>query len=287
MVNDRVGGVDFSIAYCTLCGSGIAYRGVASDGTRYDFGSSGFLMRSNKLMVDRQTRTLWNQITGRPVLGPLAATDVRLEMLPVVVTRWRDWQARHPGTRVLSLETGHDRPYQPGAAYAGYFASPETMFPARERSRLLPRKARVFGIEVDGVPKAYPLDTLIAERVVNDRVNGVPVVLVAPREQIRVEGVSVRSGPASYLAGAPVRAYRTDGATLHFDGETLRDATGRVWTLGEEGLEGPDGARAARLPGFLAYWFGWSSYHPGTLVYGVPGADDARRLLREEPPAPC
>jgi hypothetical protein len=268
MVNDRVGGVDFSIAYCTLCGSGIGYRAIASDGKRYDFGSSGFLMRSNKLMVDRQTRTLWNQLTGRPVLGPLAAGDVKLEKLPVVVIRWGDWLAAHPETLVLSLDTGHDRPYVPGAAYGGYFASSETMFPVRLRSQLLPRKARVFGLEVDGVPKAYPLDRLIAEQVVNDTVNGVPVALVAPHSQVEVEGKSVRNGPATYFAGAPVRAYRTAGVALHLDGERLKDAEGGVWTLGEEALIGPEGQRAERLAGFLAYWFGWNSYYPGSLVYG-------------------
>ncbi|MHC4104659.1 MAG: DUF3179 domain-containing (seleno)protein, partial [Planctomycetota bacterium] len=63
MANDVVGGVPISLAYCTLCGAGIAYDGRASDGNIYTFGSSGFLFRSNKLMYDRQTRTLWNQLT--------------------------------------------------------------------------------------------------------------------------------------------------------------------------------------------------------------------------------
>ncbi len=270
MVNDEVGGVAFSIAYCTLCGSGIAYRSRASDGNDYDFGSSGFLMRSNKLMYDRQTRTLWNQLTGEPVLGSLADGDVELERLPVVVTRWKDWLATHPDTSVLSLDTGHERPYVPGAAYAGYFASPETMFPVRERSRLLPRKARVFGVEIDGVPKAFVVDRLVEEQVVNDVVNGVPLVLVAPESQIRVDGVSVREGPASYLAGAAVRAYRSGERRFAWSEGRLEDEQGRTWRVEEEALVGPDGERAERMPGFLAYWFGWHSYHPRSLVYGAP-----------------
>ncbi len=28
----------------------------------------------------------------------------------------------------------------------------------------------------------------------------------------------------------------------------------------EEALVGPDGARLARVPGHLAYWFAWDSY---------------------------
>ncbi len=273
MVNDRLGGVDFSIAYCTLCGAGIAYRGRAADGQTYDFGSSGFLMRSNKLMVDRQTRTLWNQFTGRPVLGKLAATGLRLERLPVVVTRWSDWRARHPETRVLSLDTGFSRPYTPGAAYAGYFASPETMFPVRQRSRLLPAKAQVFGLELGGVPKAYPVEALVEVGILHDTVGGEGLALLATGPVIRVDGRSVRTGPARYAAGAAVRAYRTGERRLRLEDGALLDGEGRPWQVTEEALVGPDGARAERLPGHLAYWFGWSSYHPGTLLHGAT-ADD-------------
>ena len=106
MANDIVGGVPVSLAYCTLCGAGIAFdgrvpAGDSSESTTYTFGSSGFLYRSNKLMYDRQSRTLWNQFTGQPVLGPLADEDISLELLPVVLTTWKDWVDQHPDTQVL------------------------------------------------------------------------------------------------------------------------------------------------------------------------------------------
>ncbi|MFQ5792960.1 MAG: DUF3179 domain-containing (seleno)protein, partial [Acidobacteriota bacterium] len=111
MANDVVGGVPVSFAYCTLCGAGIPYDGRASDGAIYTFGSSGFLYRSNKLMYDRQTRTLWNQLTGEPVLGELAGSELRLSILPSVITTWDAWKTQHPGTVVLNINTGYERPY--------------------------------------------------------------------------------------------------------------------------------------------------------------------------------
>ncbi len=42
MMNDVVGGVPVSLAYCTLCGAGVLYE-TAVDGTVYDFDSSGLL----------------------------------------------------------------------------------------------------------------------------------------------------------------------------------------------------------------------------------------------------
>jgi hypothetical protein len=273
MTNDRLGGVAFSLTYCTLCGAGIAYRSIASDGVAYDFGSSGLLMRSNKLMVDRQTRSLWNQFTGRPVLGRLADSTVELERLPAVVATWEDWRVRHPDTSVLSLETGFERNYAPGAAYGGYFASDETMFPVRSTPSLLDRKQRIYGLELGGVAKAYPLDELIHERVVNDELGGWPLVLIAARKDIRVSGVSERSGPARYSAGASVRAYSSDRLLpfgLDEAGE-LVGFRGMRWRVTEEALIGPGGERAPRVAGVLSYWFAWSAYHPTSLVYGSPG----------------
>ena len=139
MANDVVGDVPVSIAYCTLCGAAIAYDGRASNGETYTFGSSGFLYRSNKLMYDRQTRTLWNQLTGEPVLGELVGEDVGLTILPIVLTSWKSWLEQHPDTLVLSLNTQFGRTYELGAAYGNYFASSDTMFPVWQMRRPIRR----------------------------------------------------------------------------------------------------------------------------------------------------
>ena len=162
MVNDVVGGIPVSLAYCTLCGAGVLFDTRVGEQT-LTFGSSGFLMRSNKLMYDRTTLTLWNQLTGEPVLGPLVDSNVRLRVLPVVLTTWSDWTDQHPATRVLSDDTGFRRTYRPGAAYGSYFAHPGTMFPVAFRRDILGEKDRVFAITIDGIPKAYPTRTLTRE----------------------------------------------------------------------------------------------------------------------------
>jgi len=270
MANDVVGGVPVSLAYCTLCGAGVAYDGRASDGKEYTFGSSGFLFRSNKLMYDRQTRTLWNQLTGEPMLGELADTDVKLSLLPVVLTTWAEWQKQHPDTVVLDVNTGHDRPYTPGAAYGDYFSAADTMFPVWQRNELLPAKARVYALRINGVPKAYPVEALTAEKVVNDSLGGTSVVLVATRGAVQVEGVNQRVGPVTYDAGGEVRAFDRGDCTFSPgpDADPVIDAEGQSWTVTEEALIGPNGESAPRLNGHLAYWFGWFAFFPNTLVYG-------------------
>lgn len=271
MANDVIGGIPVSIAYCTLCGAAVAYDGRGPDGTVYTFGSSGFLYRSNKLMVDRNTLTLWNQLTGQPVLGPLVENEFRLDLLPIVLTRWVDWQIQHPDTLVVDINTGFRRVYEVGAAYADYFSSPRTMFPVWQRSSQLEDKSIIYAMQIDGLPKAYPLDILTAEQVVNDTLSDTPLVLVATRGVVTVNGVSQRTGESyTYSNGGEVRAYErgeftfVPGATP----DTLLDQNGETWQITEEALLGPAGETRPRLAGHLAYAFGWYAFFPQTLIYG-------------------
>jgi len=269
MANDTVGDVPVSLAYCTLCGAGIAFDGRASNGKTYSFGSSGFLYRSNKLMYDRQTNTLWNQLTGEPVLGELVGSGIKLNLLPVVVTSWESWLAQHPDTLVLDIHTGYERPYFPGAAYGDYFAYQDTMFPVWQRSDLLDTKARIYALQIEGVPKAYPIDLLSDAQVVNDTIGNTNLVLVATRGEIFVDGENQRVGPVIYKAGGEVRAY--DRLDEEFspgpDPDTVLDSEGSPWQVTEEALIGPEGKVAARVNGHLAYWFGWYTFFPNTLIY--------------------
>src|SRR5437867_852851 len=70
VVDDVVGGVPVAVTYAPLSNSAIVFdRGVA--GRTESFASSGKLYRSNLVMVDRRTKTLWTQLDGRAAAGPL------------------------------------------------------------------------------------------------------------------------------------------------------------------------------------------------------------------------
>ena len=127
MFVDTVGDVSVAGVYCTLCGTVILYKTQQGD-TSHALGTSGFLYRSNKLMYDKATQSLWSTLEGEPVLGPLVGKGVKLDFLSVVTTTWGEWKKRHPETTVLSLDTGHRRNYGEGVAYQQYFATDELMF---------------------------------------------------------------------------------------------------------------------------------------------------------------
>jgi hypothetical protein len=201
-------------------------------------------------MYDRQTDTLWSQLTGEPVFGPLVAKKLApLRVLPLTVTTWREWLAMHPRTRVLSLETGYDRSYLPGAAYGKYFASPDLMFPVwKKTSSPLAIKEWVLVVNVESARKIYPVEALDRAALVHDRVGGRDVVLVGER---------------AYFSGG--RRFRRDGAEL------VDVATGDRFAVGEEGLLSSAGERLARVPSHRAFWFGAYAFYPGTEVWEPDG----------------
>lgn len=262
MANDVLGGEPVTLSFCTLCNSAIAYSGRLASGQILTFGTSGLLYRSNKLMVDRSTGTLWSNLTGEAVVGPLAAPldepAPRLELLPVTLTTWAEWRGRHPDTTALALEPERGRrwgfDYAPGAADR---ARAGVSFPVWRKSARLDPKAEVYTLRVGAAAKAYPIERVLAEGVVHDLVGGEHLVLLAEPE-----------------SGA-VRAYRRGGHSFRraADG-ALVDEEGRPWRLTETALEPPEGAGLEplpRLPGHVTFWFGWFGFFPDTEVYGDPG----------------
>lgn len=249
LFNDTIGGIDVTCAYCTLCGAAVLYRQQLG-ARKFDFGTSGFLYRSNKLMYDRQTRTLWSALEGIPVAGELAGEDLRLERLPIVTTTWASWQERHPTTKVLSLATGHDRDYGEGAAYREYFRTDELMFSVPKQDDRLKNKQEVVALFLSGVPVAYDTKFLKKkEPLYHDTVGNRKVVLLTDR------------------SGA-TRVYEARDVTfVDWDRESLVvDRRGREWRLTEDALVGPEHLRKDRLPSHRAFWFGWFAQFPTTRL---------------------
>ena len=252
MVNDIVGGVPVSLAFCTLCGSAIVYDGRVRE-TVYRFGTSGLLYRSNKLMWDRTTGTLWEQFTGEPAWGSLVGSGVRLTPVPSVTTTWSEWLAAHPNTAVLDIDTGHSRDYSPGAANREYNASPELTFAVPLRDDRLGEKDEVVVVQLDGAVAGYPVDRLAKARLINDRVADTSILVL------------------STASGAGGRAYQRDDVefiSVDFTDATVTDTEGSVWRIEEAALVGPDGARLPRLNGVSnAFWFAVVNHTPDARLY--------------------
>ncbi|MEM1276331.1 MAG: DUF3179 domain-containing protein [Pseudomonadota bacterium] len=246
MFNDVIGGVPLAMAYCTLCGSGILFETGGIEGFEEPlvFGSSGFLYRSNKLMFDRQTHSLWNQFTGKPVSGDLVAQGIELKQRPIAIAPWADWKAQNPKTKVITLRTGFNRDYGSGVVYKDYFASPNLMFPANVDESRLKQKEYVFGIRTFGGAKAWALKAFEGGRVLNDQLAETPLVLIGNTASRTVR--AYERGSLRFTAGRRPQELLADGSA--------------VWAVTEEALLGPDGEKLPRVAGHIAYWFAWDGY---------------------------
>jgi len=251
MLNINIGGAAVSLSYCTLCGAAVLYE-TTVNGTTYDFGSSGLLYRSNKLMYDRQTKSLWSSLHGQPVIGALVGRGIKLKRLYVVRTTWREWRRQHPQTLVLDSNTGFRRNYAEGAAYKEYFASEETMFPVAWRDRRMQAKDWIYGMIIAGLAKAFPLRSLRNTPILNDRIGAENIVVIADAKKLSVRAYERKEHRFV--------AIRENG--------NLLDNANDEWQFSEEKLTRVKvHQELARLPGHLAYWFGWYAFFPNTEVY--------------------
>ena len=234
------------------------------DGEPTTFGTSGLLYRSNKLMYDRSTNTLWSSLVGRPVIGKLATRDdLKLDFFPVALTTWQEWLEEHPNTGIISNDTGYYTPrmYQPESdpksIYYPYRVDPGTMFPVWNRDYRLDVKDEVLALSVGDLHKAYPISELNEMRVVNDAIGDLDIVILAS---------SISSDARVFERGD--RQFELDPSSpTPVVPKMIVDEDGEVWEVSDTGLTGPDGETLDRLPSYVSFWFGWYAFHPDTLLY--------------------
>ncbi len=220
------------------------------------FGVSGLLYRDSLVMYDRETGSLWSQVDGRAIAGPLAGT--RLAVVPSLHATWREWKATYPESVVLKKSGEFRTPYE------SYNRSGQLGLSRRAlRDRRLPGKERILGIEVQGAARAYPVAALRAQRLVHDAVGGLAVVFVAQPTQPIVVFNRHMAGQLLAFDLAP-----GDPADALVDRQT-----GTRWRIHDGvAVEGPlRGQRLARVAAVPAFWFGWQAFFPWSSVWTPPG----------------
>lgn len=263
--NDMIGDTPLMISYCILCNSGQAFIPVLKDGRRLDLRNMT-AYDNNTVYHDVNTDNYIQQLEGKVIAGPNAGEQ--LQSFPVVMARWADWKALHPDTTVYYAPpmTLRDRVVQKML---------ETMIPiqklaARKRpwhlmrkpiDRRLPAMSFVFGTELNGDACAYPKSVLASERVVNDEVGGIPIVVLYDPERDMGQIFSRRlDGKLLTFARPP----STTAKALAQDQET-----GSLWSVSGEAVEGPLTGR--RLETVFHYnqlfWFSWAAFRPHTRIY--------------------
>ena len=212
----------------------------------------------NEVFKDRETGSRWQQSSLEAISGPMRGEHLKL--YPFLLTSWQEWRRLHPDTRVLKPLPGYaDRIAEKNAmirqGLSGEGAAPSDV--TYHDDRLKP-KTMILGVDVGGASKAFPLEALRRERVVNDTLGGKPILIVhQPASDTTTAFVARAVGRTLTFAAS------NEGATELTDRETKSR-----WTPYGECLSGT--LKGSALEAIILepeYWFAWSEFHRDTGIY--------------------
>lgn len=199
MVNDTLGGRRIAVPYCTLCGSAQAYFTdvVPAGFETFELRTSGLLSRSNKVMYEFHTGSVFDTFTGEALSGPLQDQGVVLEMISTRTSTWADWKAAHPDTTIVAEDGGLGMRYSEDPLRGRDDNGP--IFPIGAVDSRLPVQHVVLGvIAPDGTAVAFPVED--AKRALD------------AGESVEAAGVRVTTDGAGLgaetLAGAPIATHQ-------------------------------------------------------------------------------
>ena len=238
-VRDTVAGDEILVSYCTVCRTGRIFRPTVN-GTLERFRLVG-MDRFNAMFEDRRTRSWWRQANGQAVIGPLKGT--MMPELPTVQVSLQQWIKLHPQTLVMQAdpaftdEYAKDYAFERGTKRGGLTGTDSASWQD---------KSWVVGIALNGAARAYDWQRLRRERVINDVLGGVPIVLALGPDSV------------SFFA-----FQRPDAATpFTVLGDSLV-ARSRSYALNGRG---PAGALSA-INASQEFWHSWRTFQPGTTKY--------------------
>ncbi len=279
IVNDVIGGIPVAVTFCPLCNTAIAFESQIDD-VVYQFGVSGLLRHSDLVMYDRNTESLWQQSSGRAIVGVMVGA--RLKYVPASVVTLGQLRAAYPDALVMSRDTGWSRSYGQNP-YQGYDdpqqGGPYGFFFDRDSiDERLPAAERVVSIEgPSGAAIAYAWSALEQERVVHDTFDGIDLVVFWTPGALSILDSGILAN-AREVGTTAVFETKLNGQSLSFTpnpsddaGQTFVDEqTGTVWDIFGRGIEGElAGSQLARVIHSDHFWFAWQAFHPDTELVSL------------------
>ena len=237
-------------------------------------------------LYDKNTGSVWLQVSGRAVKGPLC--DMTLHPTPLLDTTWGAWKRLHPDTLVMAPDPRLTACYETKGSVMvrGYTAFPTDYFrpTVTHRDARLPMFESVLAVSLPSVPsvvatqnraqyaipapvlhRAYPMKTFRKRTgVIHDVLGLTPIAILFQADSETMSAVS------------PV----VDGRTLTLEARKSPQGkfvfvdreTGSRWNIEGRAEAGPLlGKKMPRIDCHMSQWYGWVAYFPETTIYGQSG----------------
>ena len=272
IVNDTINGRPITITFCPLCNTALAFERQVGEQV-LDFAVSGLLRNSDLVMYDRNTETLWQQATGRAIIGNLVGA--RLQPVPATIVSFGQFREAFPDGLIMSPDTGWFRAYGQNP-YVNYDSPQQHPFLyGGHLDDRLPPKLRVVSVETPrGATIAYPWDFVSDQRVVYDTHGDTRIVIFWTPGTVSAldRGMIAESED---IGATAIFERELDGRLLSFaanpddeSGQTFIDLeTGSTWDIFGRATDGElAGAQLRPVIASEHFWFAWWAFHPETEI---------------------
>ena len=246
IVNDHLGGPPILVVYDPTMATGQVWDPVVA-GKGYNFdphiNSHGY-----PTIKDRETGSIWSELTGQAVDGPLKGT--RLKPITSWIMTWRAWADLHGDSYVLkAVATNEEYKQRITDEKAFHFNGPT---PAAI-NKLAPNF--VLGIEADGLSHAYTYTSLNqGTGVLNDHQLNTDIAIFSDAS---------RRAAAAFIA--TLDAKKLTFTTQDRSGKRvwLDTQTHSVWNLEGNATEGELKGKSLTPTHFVrTRWMAWSAAYP-------------------------
>jgi hypothetical protein len=237
-IQDTVGGKPVLVTYCTVCRTGRVFEPVIN-GKHEQFRLVG-MDHFNAMLEDATTKSWWRQETGEAIAGKLKG-----QQLPEVFstqTSLMEWLKLNPNSLIM----------QPDPAFVNAYDTSMKYESGKSKNNLTGTdslswqdKSWVIGVKAGKERKAYDWNQLKTERIVHDKINSTPLVIILAKDNKSFfaferpdanEKVSLSNDTILYNN----HHYRIDG-------------------------KGIDTSYSLKpLPAYQEFWHSWRTFNPGT-----------------------
>jgi len=232
------------------------------DGRELTFRLAG-INNQNFLMRDEETGSFWQQISGRAISGPYRGRQ--LELVHSDELTFAVWRGENPSGSVLRpvgefASRYEDKNWEGDMRKAGsVIDTSNTAYGPREL---------MLGVEYNRAARAYVLDRVLKQKLIQDRIGGSPVIVVVGPDARSVRVFEARTESRAGLPEFYRNADAESGGAANADRAIMVDSlTGSGWNFRGCAVSGPAMGECLRaIPAIKDYWFDWQRYHPQTTV---------------------
>ncbi len=152
IVNDNIDDFYFSVSFCPITGTGVAWERTVN-GEPTTFGVSGLLHNGNVIPYDRQTETYWSQMKRSGLRGSLIENE--MQKVEVLETTWGTLKFVDKTPEVMTTETGFSKDYTLNPYENYIYDNSYLSYPVSFEDERLPLKERVLGIQINDRARVY------------------------------------------------------------------------------------------------------------------------------------